>query len=160
MRLALRPNYIWVFKENLLQSASLEWEHVINPTSTLWQTKLNMYNTHCMHKCANYFAKNFEKWEFVLFLSVDTPCGTANGNCSHLCLLSGTSSAGYSCACPRHYRLSQNKRDCYYGENLLSLVQHIATWCKDMLTIMPRWTEIWCKNYKTLANFPIMPCLS
>ncbi|CAI8033011.1 Low-density lipoprotein receptor-related protein 4, partial [Geodia barretti] len=47
---------------------------------------------------------------------VETPCSTANGECSHLCLISATSPSGYSCACPRHFRLGQNRRDCYSGK--------------------------------------------
>ena len=48
------------------------------------------------------------------------PCDLLdNGNCSHLCLISGTNSSGYSCACPDSLVLDENKRDCigkrYYG---------------------------------------------
>lgn len=37
-----------------------------------------------------------------------TPCALNNGGCSHLCLLSTVSPAGYTCACPTGVKLIDN----------------------------------------------------
>ena len=34
------------------------------------------------------------------YLLCEDPCGSNNGGCSHLCLLSAAAAAGYSCVCP------------------------------------------------------------
>ena len=44
--------------------------------------------------------------------TVTNPCGSNNGGCSHLCLLSAVTEEGYSCACPDGVELAANQRDC------------------------------------------------
>ena len=42
----------------------------------------------------------------------DDKCGSDNGGCSGLCLLSSASQQGYSCVCPAGFRLAENGKDC------------------------------------------------
>lgn len=44
--------------------------------------------------------------------AVPNLCAANNGNCSHLCLLSSTALAGYSCACPDGLINSDNPNIC------------------------------------------------
>lgn len=41
------------------------------------------------------------------------PCSSANGNCSHLCLISSYQSTGYSCSCPEGMSLGNDQRTCF-----------------------------------------------
>lgn len=50
-----------------------------------------------------------------LFCSGFNPCGTNNGRCSELCLLSSTDSRGYSCACQDGKVLHENGLECVVG---------------------------------------------
>jgi len=40
------------------------------------------------------------------------PCGSSNGGCQYICLLSSQTSVGYTCACPDDLILDSNGRDC------------------------------------------------
>lgn len=46
------------------------------------------------------------------------PCGTTNGGCSHLCLLSSLAFEGYTCACPEGLTLSADRRTCIIGASV------------------------------------------
>ena len=52
------------------------------------------------------------------FLVVANPCAANNGGCSHLCLLSATSLAGYSCACPTEIKMLPDGKTCDVGESI------------------------------------------
>ena len=40
------------------------------------------------------------------------PCGSSNGGCQYICLLSAEASDGYTCACPDDLIRDSNGRDC------------------------------------------------
>ncbi|KAJ8023914.1 Low-density lipoprotein receptor-related protein 4 [Holothuria leucospilota] len=44
-----------------------------------------------------------------------SPCGSNNGGCSHLCLLSPSSRTGYTCACPTGVLLNDDRMTCHDG---------------------------------------------
>ena len=49
----------------------------------------------------------------MIYIPGSNPCGTNNGECSHLCLISpiegGTT---YACACPNYFVLAPDNRTC------------------------------------------------
>lgn len=50
-----------------------------------------------------------------LCLTATNPCGTNNGGCSHLCLMSPLKSS-YQCACPTGVKLLENEKTCKNGK--------------------------------------------
>ena len=48
----------------------------------------------------------------VLQPPAPNPCGSDNGGCEYLCLLSSEREEGYSCACPTGIELKENGKDC------------------------------------------------
>lgn len=50
--------------------------------------------------------KRFKCLFFLILTLGPNPCGTNNGGCSHLCLLSTNQS--YTCACPEHFSFMNN----------------------------------------------------
>lgn len=54
----------------------------------------------------------------------ENPCGSDNGNCSHLCLMSPMKPLSYKCACPTGVRLLEDQRTCADGaEEMLLLAR-------------------------------------
>ncbi|XP_071943214.1 low-density lipoprotein receptor-related protein 2-like [Antedon mediterranea] len=54
--------------------------------------------------------------------TVSNPCGTDNGGCSHLCILSHLSyndDLGYRCRCPNGYQLQSDEKTCVYLQDFL-----------------------------------------
>lgn len=47
-------------------------------------------------------------------LTATNPCGTNNGGCSHLCLMSPIKPS-YQCACPTGVKLLENEKTCKDG---------------------------------------------
>lgn len=54
----------------------------------------------------------------VLQPTGEDKCGSDNGGCTGLCLLSSASKQGYSCVCPAGSRLTENGKDCE-GESVV-----------------------------------------
>ena len=40
------------------------------------------------------------------------PCGSNNGNCSDLCLLSALAESGFTCVCPEGQEMDESMRSC------------------------------------------------
>lgn len=60
----------------------------------------------CMLACQNVI-------EFLCFGFTGTnPCGSRNGGCEYICLLSSEASNSYTCVCPDDMVLNRNGRDC------------------------------------------------
>lgn len=71
---------------------------VSNETITIF------FDNVCNQSVINVFIFNF-------YCTVEfNPCGTNNGNCSHLCLLNLNST--YRCECPHVMRLSNDNHTC------------------------------------------------
>ena len=49
------------------------------------------------------------------FLAGQNPCGSDNGGCSHLCLLSAVDPRGFSCDCPDEMTLEEDGQNCTYS---------------------------------------------
>lgn len=62
-------------------------------------------------------------WDARLQPPGDNPCQLHNGNCSHLCLLSATSVAGFTCACPTGVKLVSATKCADGPQEMLFLVQ-------------------------------------
>ena len=57
-----------------------------------------------------------------LFLTVENPCGSDNGGCSHLCVIShrtDNSGLGYRCKCPFGLELDSDEATCIPVNNFL-----------------------------------------
>ena len=71
--------------------------------------------------------------------AASNPCGSNNGNCSHLCLLSAIATSGYTCDCPNGLVLEDDQRSCgrcrvFKSLFLLCIFMNvnstiIITWC-------------------------------
>ncbi len=48
----------------------------------------------------------------MILITVNNPCGSGNGNCSHFCLLSSTSEKFYTCDCPDGMVLFKDVHTC------------------------------------------------
>lgn len=65
---------------------------------------------------------NIHVWDKRLQMSNDNPCRHNNGNCSHLCLLSNSTS-GFTCACPTGLKLLTSTKCADEVHDILFLVQ-------------------------------------
>ncbi|XP_072034880.1 low-density lipoprotein receptor-related protein 2-like isoform X2 [Amphiura filiformis] len=62
--------------------------------------------------------------------SIANPCGTNNGGCSHLCLLS-TNNNGYTCKCPNNFMMNRDGKTCTANCNVHEFL------CADMKQCIP-----------------------
>ena len=49
---------------------------------------------------------------YVIGFAGTNPCGSSNGGCQYICLLSADASDGYTCACPDDLIQDSNGMDC------------------------------------------------
>ena len=93
---------------------------------------------------------------FIYCLSGTNPCGTENGNCSHLCLISPGGSS-YTCACPDDFTLLPDARtcdaSCSAAQFLCSPTDHRcipATWrCDGEVDCVGGNDEAGCREWQT-----------
>ncbi|XP_070568538.1 low-density lipoprotein receptor-related protein 6-like isoform X1 [Ptychodera flava] len=98
---------------------------------TLFWTDWHTRSIHSCHKLTGNDRKIvheeiFSPMDIHVFSSVRqptgvSPCGTNNGGCSHLCLMSPTP-PGYSCACPTGVRLLKDGATCADGSKEILLL--------------------------------------
>ncbi|XP_015791351.1 low-density lipoprotein receptor-related protein 2 [Tetranychus urticae] len=93
-------------------------------------------------------------------LPYSNPCGTDNGNCSHLCLIAPGStpdSTTYKCACPDNFILSANNKTCFAN---CTKGQHRCGH-PDEICVPIFWTcdgEKDCKDGSDERNCPLFVC--
>ncbi|PIK56419.1 putative low-density lipoprotein receptor-related protein 4 isoform X3 [Apostichopus japonicus] len=71
-----------------------------------------------------------------------SPCGSNNGGCSHLCLLSPSSRTGYTCACPTGVVLGDDERTCHNGMDNF-LIYSRRTQFHMISLDMPYISDVW-----------------
>lgn len=77
----------------------------------------------------DYEVRQIKAYDFKELYSVvktrSNPCGKDNGGCEQLCLLSNSTSKGYSCACELGQKLKEDQKSCAgtTGQGFLIYVQ-------------------------------------